>query len=517
MLRRFRLSRGSAERTGIGDCTGDVLEYLRQRLVDRGAYLASRGFVSTAGDGDWRTYVGQIVNIRPKSPHWVVDVETCADYEARQHEVVDAATQRRRGRQDADAVDEAIAAELDASISRELSTRDAQRSRRLIPSRGSTLVMQGRNIGTADIGMSVYSTDGASVTMSPSSHAVRVGTLVSVEADGNVIVALGDNATARDVAEAVSARRGHSVMMSTPMQTIASLEYRDVASNWDCPPMPIGVTQGSYTADFNFRSAFAGLRSAFHQAVETVDRIISEAIVTGRSREDAINQYRSILDEAQTTPQSVEEVAARRRAEAPQQGGRRADLLIIDDVLETPHSARHPVHFPISADEARETMRSALNIPTRDVPTLETTSSARLDEYALTMYGATRQLGETDEAFRQRCRNLWFSQAQQPQSTRRHIAAVEVEPDDNTIEWLPRLLPWLGCDVEDDDAGLRALCVEVGINDWEGSRLVYVPERQALRVTTWRELQANDTWRPWNVIYSMASARKAYQQAAVPR
>ena len=297
MRRRFWLSRRSAE-VGVGRVAVTV-ERLQQHLMGRDVYLSSRGYVSTDSHG-WRRHVGFVGGVAAAEAgnHWVVEVETTEEYEARQHEVVGGVA---TGRQDLDAVEE-IRRQLEviATVAHAEITRGFNAS--MIHDQ-TAQAMGLRSSTTLQPGQIVYATDNGTVTATPSQHSPVVGTFVRAEGN-NAVVALhgggtaqvGSTATARDVAQRtgidavattprslfqtaassvstfvdvvrgaaqmtmssqtaqsiVSAINASPVAMQISDRQFTAISYTDrteVAEVRSTSPMPVGYTVGSYTAD----------------------------------------------------------------------------------------------------------------------------------------------------------------------------------------------------------------------------------------------------------------------------
>jgi len=262
MRRRFWLSRRSAESTGVGAVL-DVLPHLQRHLVGRDVYLSSRGFVSTDPKG-WRRHVGFVGSVEAKTDdveHWVVEVETTEEYEARQHEVVGGVT---TGQQDAD--------QVRLEIAQRLTLLAAERT--LNPSSGYGMArIHAETAERMRPGQTVYATDNGTVTAIPNQPYNPVaGTFVRMNGD-NAVVALdgggavtmqvGSTATAQSVVNAINASPAASVLQSLyagfrdatiqignrQFTSISYTDRIDVAEVRGISPVPLGRTTGTYTAN----------------------------------------------------------------------------------------------------------------------------------------------------------------------------------------------------------------------------------------------------------------------------
>ncbi len=261
MRRRFWLSRRSAE-IGVGRVAATV-ERLQQHLMGRDVYLSSRGYVSTDSHG-WRRHVGFVggVAAAEASGHWVVEVETTEEYEARQHEVVGGVT---TGRQDLDAV-EAIRLQLEAAATYDearsrgygMAAIHAQTAQAMRPNnlfQNEVLTYSAASNQIIQPGQFVYATSDGTVTATPSRHSPVVGTFVRMEGN-NAVVALhgggavtmqvSNTATASDVAAA--AQQANIAAVAMQFTAISYTDRTEVAEVRGTSPLPVGYTTGSYTA-----------------------------------------------------------------------------------------------------------------------------------------------------------------------------------------------------------------------------------------------------------------------------
>ncbi len=272
MRRRFWLSRHSAESTGVG-VVHDVLPHLQRHLVGRDVYLSSRGFVSTNSKG-WRRHVGLVGGVEARADdaeHWVVEVEATEEYEARQREVVGGVT---TGRQDAD--------QVRLEIAQRLTSLAAERI--LNPSGGYGMArIHAETAQRMQPSQTVYVTDNGTVTAIPSPHSPVVGTFVRMNGDSAVVALDGGGAVTMQVGRTATA----GDVAATRRAGIDA-----VATSWS-------------------RGLLRSLASSFTAAARTAESFMSNIVTAGRSLDEAQAAYRSVLNEAQTTPQSVEDVIAR--------------------------------------------------------------------------------------------------------------------------------------------------------------------------------------------------------------
>lgn len=309
MRRRFWLSRRSAESTGVGAVL-DVLPHLQRHLVGRDVYLSSRGFVSTDPKG-WRRHVGFVGSVEAKTDdveHWVVEVETTEEYEARQHEVVGGVT---TGQQDAD--------QVRLEIAQRLTLLAAERT--LNPSSGYGMArIHAETAERMRPGQTVYATDNGTVTATSSPHSPVVGTFVRMDGDnavvaldsgGAVTMQIGSAATAQNAVEAIASSPARSLIEATlstarslyrglhsmassafemasareaVVQQFTALSYTDRterATARGTSPVPLGRTTGTYTANIPIT-----LSNDLDDLAVTTQRQQRELATAARRRQD---------------------------------------------------------------------------------------------------------------------------------------------------------------------------------------------------------------------------------------
>jgi len=310
--RRFWLSRRSVE-VSVGRVAATI-ERLQQHLMGRDVYLSSRGYVSTDSHG-WRRHVGfvGVVEVAEPGGHWVVEVETTEEYEARQHEVVGGVT---TGRQDLDAVEEQRQLEVAAIVAHAEITRGLNAS---VIHDQTAQAMGLRSATTLQPGQLVYATSDSTVSATASRHSPVVGTFVRMEGN-NAVVALGggavtmqvgNTATAQDVVAAMQASPATSMLQAAvdagrslyagfrdalvrvgetasaredAYRQFSSLFYTDrteVAEVRGTSTLPVGYTAGSYTANIPIT-----ITNGADDLAATMQRQSRELAAAARRRQD---------------------------------------------------------------------------------------------------------------------------------------------------------------------------------------------------------------------------------------